>query len=142
MHNAIHATAVVFDGLGMLLIGPSGSGKSDLALRLIDQGGTLISDDQTILSKEEQKLIASPPPNIKGLLEIRHIGIVPHDFVENVEIHLIISLQDYSNIPRYPEIHFEELEGIKLPLFYLDPFTISALAKVRTLCRIIEEEKF
>ena len=65
----------------MLISGPSGSGKSDLALRLLDRGFTLVSDDQTIVRKDGDRLIASAPPTIKGKLEIRGIGIVEMDTV-------------------------------------------------------------
>ena len=64
--------------------GPSGSGKSDLALRLLDRGFTLVSDDQTIVSRDGDRLIASAPPNIAGKLEIRGIGIVDMDTVDDV----------------------------------------------------------
>ena len=60
----------------MLITGPSGSGKSDLALRLLDRGFTLVSDDQTIVRRDGDRLLASAPPTIAGKLEIRGIGIV------------------------------------------------------------------
>lgn len=60
---------------GVLLIGPSGSGKSDLALRLIDRGWRLIADDRTVLGLENGRLTASAPPNISGLIEVRGVGI-------------------------------------------------------------------
>lgn len=72
----IHASCVAIGGAGVLLIGPSGSGKSDLALRLIDDGARLVADDRTILTVKAGKLVASAPASIRGLLEIRGIGIV------------------------------------------------------------------
>ena len=66
----------------MLITGPSGSGKSDLALRLLDRGFTLVSDDQTIVRRDGDRLIASAPPTIAGKLEIRGIGIVEMEHVE------------------------------------------------------------
>jgi len=60
----------------VLLRGPSGSGKSDLALRLIDDGARLIADDQTHLAKKGHALIATPPPAIAGMIEVRGIGVV------------------------------------------------------------------
>ena len=66
--ETVHASAVAADGRAVLITGPSGSGKSDLALRLLDRGFTLVSDDQTIVRREGSKLIASAPPNIAGKL--------------------------------------------------------------------------
>ena len=74
--ETLHASTVALDGRAVLICGPSGSGKSDLALRLIDRGFRLVSDDQTIVRKEGSKLIASAPPTIHGKLEIRGLGII------------------------------------------------------------------
>src|ERR671921_1688971 len=74
--ETVHASTVAVDGRAVLIMGPSGSGKSDLALRLLDRGFTLVSDDQTIVRREGERLIASAPPTIAGKLEIRGIGIV------------------------------------------------------------------
>ena len=72
----VHASTVAIDGRAVLISGPSGSGKSDLALRLLDRGFTLVSDDQTIVRADGDRLIASAPPTIAGKLEVRGIGIV------------------------------------------------------------------
>ena len=79
--ETVHASTVAMDGRAVLISGPSGSGKSDLTLRLLDRGFTLVSDDQTIVRREDDRLIASPPPNIAGKLEIRGIGIVEMEHV-------------------------------------------------------------
>lgn len=70
----LHATCVAYDGRAVLLIGPSGSGKSDLALRLFDRGFGLVSDDQTMVRKEGARLIASAPLTIAGKMEVRGSG--------------------------------------------------------------------
>ena len=67
----LHATCVAINDQGVLLVGPSGVGKSDLALRLIDGGAELVSDDQTKVCLEKGKLLASPPDKLAGMLEIR-----------------------------------------------------------------------
>ena len=74
--ETVHASTVAVDGRAVLITGPSGSGKSDLALRLLDRGFILVSDDQTIVKKDGDRLLASAPPNIAGKLEVRGIGIV------------------------------------------------------------------
>ena len=74
--ETLHASTVAIDGRAVLIPGPSGSGKSDLALRLLDRGFTLVSDDQTIVRRDGERLIASAPPTIAGKLEIRGVGIV------------------------------------------------------------------
>ena len=70
----LHGTTVALDGRAVLISGPSGSGKSDLALRLFDRGFVLVSDDRTIVRKEGSRLFASAPETIKGKLEVRGVG--------------------------------------------------------------------
>ena len=72
--ETLHASTVSIKGRAVLIEGPSGSGKSDLALRLIDRGATLVSDDYTIVRRIDGNLIASAPPNIAGLCEVRGCG--------------------------------------------------------------------
>ena len=99
----------------MLITGPSGSGKSDLALRLLDRGFTLVSDDQTIVKRDGDRLIATAPPTIAGKLEIRGIGIVEMERVDNVPVALIVELT--SDIQRLPDDSRERpILGVKLPL--------------------------
>ena len=124
-----HASTVAVDGRAVLITGPSGSGKSDLALRLLDRGFTLVSDDQTIVRREGSKLIASAPPNIAGKLEIRGVGIVDMDTVKDVPLALVVQLT--SEIERLPDERRERpVLGVKLPLVSVDALTASAASKV------------
>jgi len=124
-----HASTVAADGRAVLITGPSGSGKSDLALRLIDRGFTLVSDDQTIVRREGSRLLASAPPNIAGKLEIRGVGIVDMETVKDVPIALLVQLT--SEIERLPDERRERpVLGVNLPLVSVDALTASAASKV------------
>jgi serine kinase of HPr protein (carbohydrate metabolism regulator) len=124
-----HASTVAVDGRAVLISGPSGSGKSDLALRLLDRGFTLVSDDQTIVRRDGNRLIASAPPNIKGKLEIRGVGIVEMETVTDVPVALYVELT--SEIVRLPDDRRERpVLGVNLPLISVDAQTASAASKV------------
>jgi serine kinase of HPr protein (carbohydrate metabolism regulator) len=113
----------------VLITGPSGSGKSDLALRLLDRGFTLVSDDQTIVKRDGDRLVASAPPNIAGKLEIRGIGIVDIESVTDVPVALLVELT--SDIERIPDDSRERpILGVPLPLVSIDAMAASAASKV------------
>lgn len=125
----IHASSVAVDGRAVLISGPSGSGKSDLALRLLDRGFTLISDDRTIVRKEGARIIASAPETIKGKLEIRGIGIVDVECVTDVPVALVVELT--SDIARLPDDSRKRVVlGEGIPLVSIDAMSASAASKV------------
>jgi serine kinase of HPr protein (carbohydrate metabolism regulator) len=129
MTETVHASTVATGGRAVLLSGPSGSGKSDLALRLIDRGFTLVSDDQTIVRREGDRLIASAPPTIAGKLEVRGLGIVEMATVTDVPIALFVELT--SKIERLPDNNRQHpILGLPLPLISIDAKTASAPSKV------------
>jgi serine kinase of HPr protein (carbohydrate metabolism regulator) len=127
----VHATTILVDDVGVLLRGPSGSGKSDLALRMIDRGARLVADDQTELRCSEGTLVASAPANLAGLIEVRGIGIVRLPAVASARLGLVVDLVRFEEVERLPEINRLELLGISLPWCRLPAFAASTSAKIR-----------
>ncbi len=133
----LHCTCVQVDGAGVLLCGRPASGKSDLALRLIDDGGVLVADDYTEVEARDGRLFGRSPETIRGLLEVRGIGVVKLDFAPEAAIGLIVELvRDGESIDRLPEPATRDIQGVELPLFRLSPFEASAPSKVRLAIRI------
>ena len=127
--ETVHASTVARDGRAVLITGPSGAGKSDLALRLLDRGFILVSDDQTIVKKDGNRLVASAPPTIAGKLEIRGIGIVEMERTDSAPVALIVELT--GDIQRMPDDGRQRpILGVMLPLITIDAMTASAPSKV------------
>lgn len=131
----VHATAVALAGSALLLRGPPGAGKSDLALRLIDGGATLVADDQALLCRRGERILIGPPATIAGLIEVRGIGIVRLDWCE-APLGLIVDLKRDTPIVRLPEADSEMVLGLAVPRIALAPFEASAAAKLRLAQRL------
>jgi HPr kinase/phosphorylase len=138
----LHASCVAIDGQGVLLAGAPGAGKSEAALRLIDAGGKLVSDDQTALRIENDRLTAFPPPAIAGLIEVRHVGLLRMPYCPSAPVMLYVELvPDPAALKRLPEA--EELFLLDQPVRRLSlPSYESAIpAKIRAALRyeLVEE---
>lgn len=132
----VYASCVAIDGSGILLRGSSGAGKSDLALRLTDEGARLVADDQVELVREEDHVLASAPAKLAGMLEVRGLGIVRLPPLAKVPLLLVVDLGAADAIERMPEPTTTQLLGIGLVLVHLDPFAASATAKLRLAVRV------
>lgn len=140
----IHATCVALRaGKGwraVLLRGPSGAGKSDLALRLIEAGGRLVADDQTHVARIGRALVATPPPALAGLIEVRGVGIhrlARRQLLARATVALLVDLVAPDKVERLPEPAHEVLEEVELPRLDLAAFEASTVAKLRVaLARI------
>ncbi len=127
----IHATCVkLASGAGVLLIGQSGSGKSDLALRLIDGGAALVADDRCELCVEEGALFARAPTTLAGLIELRGVGIVAMPYAKATTVSLVVELVPRADVVRMPEPqHFTQL-GVSVRSVRLHAFDASTPAKI------------
>lgn len=136
----LHGSLVMFQGAGILITGGSGVGKSDLALRLIEAGGELVSDDQVVVQKTDLGLVASAPPYIRGLLEIRGIGVVRMPVVPQGKIDVILSLmEDLTEVERMPLPQTQTILDIDVPKWDLYPFEVSAIAKIRKIIDLLSK---
>jgi serine kinase of HPr protein (carbohydrate metabolism regulator) len=118
--TAHQATAVAIGGRALLIEGPPGSGKSSLALALIDRGARLIGDDGVMLEAAGGRLMAYPHPNTRGLLEVRNLGLLPFAPCDSAPVALVLTLD--REAPRFIEAaETAERMGIALPLLRLWP---------------------
>lgn len=132
--ETVHASTVSIGGRAVLIAGRPGSGKSDLALRLIDRGAVLVSDDYTIVSRSGKSLLASAPETIRGRIEIRGIGLVDMPYETSVPVSLVVDIDE--PVPRMPEPGRTRLiANIAVPLFALAPHEDSAPIKVEQILK-------
>ena len=137
MSRLHHASCVAFEGVGVLLCGPAGAGKSDLALRLIEAGATLVADDQVVLAARNGRLLARPPGALAGLLEVRGLGIILLPSDAETTIGLVVELAPSDAIARLPEAAEIIIDGIALPTLELAPFEPSAVVKLRIAVKLV-----
>lgn len=134
--ETLHATSVAIEGRVVLLRGPSGSGKSDLALRLIDRGAALVSDDYTLVKRIDGRLVATAPDTIRGKMEVRGIGIVAMAALSDAPVALIADLFDLVDRMPLEPVH-RTVAGIAVPVVKISPFEASAPIKVELALRTL-----
>lgn len=124
----MHGTAVAIGGAGVIFVGAPGSGKSDLALRLVDRGAVLIADDYVEVTAMDGQLRCSPPDAIAGRIEVRGVGIAALPFVRDVPLAIIIDLD--GNVARLPETATRQIEGVEIRTLAIRAFEASAAFKI------------
>lgn len=137
--DVIHGTAIALDGRAALICGPSGSGKSDLALRCLMQGPNslvkgdvrLVADDYAVVQVDNGTVVLSAPKTIRDQLEVRGHGIVTVPALDNAELVLIVELVPPDQVERLPDPKpRREIAGISLPVLRIAGFEASAACKV------------
>lgn len=127
--ETLHASCVAIGDRAVLIEGRSGTGKSDLALRLIDRGAVLVSDDYTVLTRRDGALTASPPANIAGKMEVRGLGLIEVGYAQDVLVALVV-VADNDPV-RMPEAEaLRAIAGVMLPELRLSLLEPSAPIKV------------
>ena len=117
---AHQATAVAIGGRAILIEGAPGTGKSSLALALIDRGAVLIGDDAVMLEAVGATLLASPHPRVTGLIEVRNLGLATMPVASAVAVALVLILDPAA--PRHIETADSvERTGVSLPMIRLYP---------------------
>lgn len=120
MMPALQASCVAIGERAVLIEGPPGSGKSSLALALIDRGARLIGDDGVLLEAVDGRLFAHPHPNTSGLIEVRNLGLLPMPICARAPVALVLRFDEAA--PRFIETAERcEIEGVALPLLRLWP---------------------
>ncbi len=144
--SLVHGTCIAIGGAAVLLRGAPGSGKSDLALRLLGRtqlGVQLVADDQVMLTKRVDGLWARAPARIAGLLEVRGIGVLEMPALAEAQLRLVLELCAPGGsvpVPRMPDAARCTIDGISLPLYPCTSFEASAPDKVALLLRTLDED--
>jgi serine kinase of HPr protein (carbohydrate metabolism regulator) len=140
----LHGSAVAMPVQGfmpsaVLLRGRSGSGKSDLVFRLIMAGGTLISDDQVLLERRQDKITASPVEAIHGLLEVRGVGLLKYPVAPETQLRLVVDLVAREDVPRLPERETVDILGVAVTALKLHAFDASTSSKIIRAIELVHQ---
>lgn len=137
--HTVHATAVSIGGKGVLIIGPPGSGKSDLALRLIDRGAILICDDRVIVDTATMPPTLRQAPNIAGKIELRGVGIVTVPCDDTATLYLCVLLNEIEErMPSANAVHV--INGVAVAKLCLHAFAASTPIKIEIALRPVRDQ--
>lgn len=128
LHAGLLAAHMAGGWRGALILGESGAGKSDLALRAIDQGFRLVADDRVVLWPDRGVLFGRAPDSLAGLLEVRGLGMLPEAALAFCRVSLVVRC---GSPERLPEANYADYFGLKVPQILLPPLESSAPAKLR-----------
>jgi serine kinase of HPr protein (carbohydrate metabolism regulator) len=126
----LHASCVAIGSSGVLLMGESGTGKSDMALRLIDRGAILVADDRVEITRKGKSVVVNAPKSIEGLLEIHGVGIFKMKSRKNTPLRFVALLASHEWIERLPYPEPYSCLGMEIPQMRLCPFELSSVIKV------------
>jgi len=139
----IHASSVAWrmpddSILSILLRAKAGGGKSDLSFRLIeDLGALLIADDQVVLENRNGNIITSCEESIKGLLELRGVGLLKYSAVNYAKLALVVDLVNIDKMPRMPEWKKEKILDVSIARLELNAFEASSAHKIYKAIQVI-----
>ncbi len=137
-HAGLVARRIGGRWLGALIEGPSGSGKSDLALRCLDAGLRLVADDRTVVFVSQGRLFGRAPDALAGLIEHRGLGVLPHPAIRLAQIGLIVRCEAApETVERLPDPAVQSVLGVPAPLLRLWPFEGSAPAKLSRALEVL-----
>ncbi len=119
LHASLIARHRPFGWQGVLIFGPSGSGKSDLALRMCARGFRLVADDRACVWPSEGRLYGAAPARLAGRMEVRHVGIIACASLDLARIALTVTDSGGALPERLPEAHTHTLEGVIVPALNL-----------------------
>lgn len=145
--TTLHATCVEAGGEAVVLLGASGVGKSDLALRLIGAEGPrkfrLVADDSLPLERRHNQLVALAPKTNAGLIEVRGMGLVRVPFTAQALVSLVVSLRPWTSIERYPgdALRRTSILGLSVPTTDIDPQSASAVARVMLALDVVNDPR-
>lgn len=112
----LHASAVALGDRGLLIQGPSGSGKSALALRLMALGASLVADDRTVVTDTPSGLVMTRPDTLPAAIEARFVGLLAADLRDHAPLSAVVDLGQTED-RRLPDPHHTILMSRKVPLF-------------------------
>ena len=132
LHAGLIAVQVAGAWRGALVQGPSGVGKSDLALRALEWGFRLVADDRVLVFVSQGRLFGRAPDTLRGLIEVRGLGVIRQSALDYAPIALSVRCKPTpAEVQRLPEVRLESLLGLDLPVFEVWPLEHTAPAKIR-----------